>query len=132
MAGDGPGLPRDEPGRVGGTDKFVPAVGEDWCVPFQLGTAGRCDVETRAIQDVGGSDADGSAGVALALVRVPPGNGNRTGDGGVVPERIVPAGHHGYKWLDLEPDEPHGPAADARHRRGLHYFHPTGFAPAWW
>ena len=130
MAGDGSGLSGNEPGRAGGAGQFVPASGSKRRVAFQLGTAGRCDAETRAVQNVGGGDADGCARVALALVRFPPGNGNPAGRGGIVRERAVPAGHHGDERLDLEPDEPDGPAADARHGCGLHHFHPTGIAPA--
>ena len=76
-------------------------------------------------------DADGRARAALALVRISPGDGNSARRGGVVFERILSAGNDGAGRLDLEFDEPDGAAADARHGRGLHAFHPAGLAPAW-
>ena len=87
---------------------------------FRLGIARQRDAETRAIANVAGRHADGLAGVAFALVRVPPRDGNSARRGGAVLERLVFARNHGAGRLDMEFDESDGAAADARHGRGLY------------
>src|ERR1039458_5480190 len=120
MSGDGFDLSRYEQSGRGGADALVQTTRGKSCAAFRLGTARQRDLETRAVKNVAGRHADGRARPALAVVRVPPGDGNFSRRGGAWIERINFARNDGARGLDLEFDEPDGVAADARHRRGLH------------
>lgn len=126
----GPGLSAAAFGKNVGCCRFVSSLVQGRRAALELGLAGKHDAEARRIKNVAPGNSHGHSRAGFPLVRFRSTDGNRAGRGGVVHERIDFAGHNVPHPLDMEPDEPHGTAADIGHGRGLHDLHSIGPTPA--